>query len=296
MMAYDRHSLGGSPAPPGPPPPPPLPYGASQHEGRGRSRSPGRPHRRSPSPPRGGRRSMSPRDNRPGGHYNDARGPPIHPSRGGYDSHDRGYGGGSYDRGYDREGYNSRSGYGGGGDGYGGPRHEGGRGYGGGYGGRGGGRRSPPPRRRYDVIKGNDEQRETTSCLYVGNLPYSFREEDVRDLFDRYGKLTSVSVPHDRFTGRNKGFAFVAYEDRRDADDAKNKYDGFTVEGRRLKIDWDIGLNQKDEIKSVHKPARGPSVEGGRERGRSPPPPNGRRSPQYSPYTRRSPSPPPRPY
>ncbi|TPX72372.1 hypothetical protein SpCBS45565_g00459 [Spizellomyces sp. 'palustris'] len=124
-----------------------------------------------------------------------------------------------------------------------------------------------------DAMKGNDEQRQTTSCLYVGNLPYSFREEDVQDLFDRYGRLRSVSVPFDRFTGRNKGFAFVAYEDRRDAEDAKNKYDGFLVEGRRLKIDWDIGLDKKDEIKSTTRPARGaPGDDFGRDRPRSPPP------------------------
>ncbi|KAG9295951.1 hypothetical protein G9A89_011803 [Geosiphon pyriformis] len=42
-------------------------------------------------------------------------------------------------------------------------------------------------------------------------------------------------------------FAFVEFEDRRDAEDAYDKYNGFSVEGRRLKLDWDIGLNKKDQ-------------------------------------------------
>ncbi|TPX56187.1 hypothetical protein PhCBS80983_g04732 [Powellomyces hirtus] len=152
-------------------------------------------------------------------------------------------------------------------------------------------------RPRKDDTKGNEEQRQTTTCLYVGNLPYSYREEDISDLFDRYGRLRSVSVPTDRFTGRNKGFAFVTFEDRRDAEDAKNKYDEHPIEGRRLKIDWDIGADKKDEIKSVVRPPRAapadaaPSDDFGRDRGRSPPPSAGRRSPQYSPYRKRSPSP-----
>ncbi|KAI8921855.1 hypothetical protein DFJ77DRAFT_1055 [Powellomyces hirtus] len=247
MMAYSGNSAA-VPSSGGIPPPPRAPGPGVP----GRDRSPG--GRRSLSPPRGGRRSMSPpRGGRPPHDYYDQRAPAPYDSRG-YEPYPPppprggGYGNPGYDRGYDdRGGYPPRGGYGGGyggghgGGGYGGPPpryggHGGGGGYGGGgYGGdrhggpppRGGGyggRRSPPPKRRYEVIKGNEEQRQTTTCLYVGNLPYSYREEDISDLFDRYGRLRSVSVPTDRFTGRNKGFAFVTFEDRRDAEDAKNKY------------------------------------------------------------------------
>ncbi|KAJ3021401.1 hypothetical protein HKX48_008631 [Thoreauomyces humboldtii] len=172
------------------------------------------------------------------GYQREHRGDPAE-YRGGYSrGPEGGYGGGYGRNAYSRD---SRGGYDRGD--YGGGRH-----YDGGSGYRRGG--SPPPRRRYEVIKGNEEQRQASTCLYIGNLPYAFREEDVQELFDRYGRLKSVSVPFDRFTGRNKGFAFVAYEDRRDAEDAKTKYDGSTVEGRRLKIDWDIGADKKDQYKS----------------------------------------------
>lgn len=41
-------------------------------------------------------------------------------------------------------------------------------------------------------------------------------------------------------------FAFVEFEERRDAEEAFENYQGFSVEGRRLKLDWDIGLSKKD--------------------------------------------------
>ncbi|CAG8590765.1 5928_t:CDS:2 [Paraglomus occultum] len=139
------------------------------------------------------------------------------------------------------------------------------------------------------------ERRDSTT-LYVGNLPYNFREQDVADMFERYGRLRKVTVQIDHYTGRNKGFAFVEFEDRRDAEDAFDKYNGFTVEGRRLKLDWDIGLSKKDQHR---RDKYGPNDYGGRSadpygrasspvRGYSPNYRGGARtpSPYRSPYRR----------
>ncbi len=112
---------------------------------RGRSRS----RSRSRSPPRR-RRSYSPRDH---GYY-----PPHDPYR--RDYYDRGYD--RYDRDYDRRGY----------DHYGGGRDYYDRGYDRGY------SRPPPRPKRYEVIKGDEVDRQTSRCLYIGNIPYSFREQD----------------------------------------------------------------------------------------------------------------------
>jgi transformer-2 protein len=46
-------------------------------------------------------------------------------------------------------------------------------------------------------------------------------------------------------------FAFVEFEERRDAEDAFDKFDGFSVEGRRLKLDWDVGINKKEDRRST---------------------------------------------
>ena len=48
--------------------------------------------------------------------------------------------------------------------------------------------------------------------LYVGNLPYSATEEEIRNLFAQYGEVISVSIISDRETGRPRGFGFVEME------------------------------------------------------------------------------------
>lgn len=57
-------------------------------------------------------------------------------------------------------------------------------------------------------------------------------------MFERYGKVNKVTVPVDSATQRNKGFAFVEFDQRREAEDAFERLDKFSVEGRRLKLDW----------------------------------------------------------
>lgn len=49
--------------------------------------------------------------------------------------------------------------------------------------------------------------------IYVGNLPYSASEEDVKALFSEYGAVSSVKLIKDRDTNRFKGFGFVEMED-----------------------------------------------------------------------------------
>ncbi|KAI8363135.1 hypothetical protein B0O80DRAFT_379208 [Mortierella sp. GBAus27b] len=93
---------------------------------------------------------------------------------------------------------------------------------------------------------GTDEDRSSSKTLYVGNIPYSFREGEVESMFKKFGPIVKVTVVIDQYTGRNKGFAFVEYEERKDAEEALEQYNGFDVQGRRLKLDWDIGLVKKD--------------------------------------------------
>ena len=114
------------------------------------------------------------------------------------------------------------------------------------------GRRPPmsPPQRRAPrpVHKGTDDERARSTTVYVGNIPYSFIERDVSEMFERYGRIRKVTVPMDRFTRRNRGFAFVEYEDRRDAEDAFHKFNDYQIEGRRLRCDWDVGMDKKQVV------------------------------------------------
>lgn len=53
--------------------------------------------------------------------------------------------------------------------------------------------------------RGNEEDRKSSTTIYVGNLPYSFREPDVNALFERYGRIRKTTVLLDNMTGKNKG-------------------------------------------------------------------------------------------
>lgn len=55
--------------------------------------------------------------------------------------------------------------------------------------------------------------------LYVGNLSYQCREQDLEELFSQFGNVSSVNIISDKFTGRSKGFAFIEFEN----DDEANR-------------------------------------------------------------------------
>lgn len=72
--------------------------------------------------------------------------------------------------------------------------------------------------------------------LYVGNLNYRSREEDLRDLFAAYGEVTSANIVMDRETGRSRGFGFVEFSDEEAARSAMEALNGQDFEGRQLKV------------------------------------------------------------
>ncbi len=72
--------------------------------------------------------------------------------------------------------------------------------------------------------------------IYVGNLPFSATEDQVRELFGAFGEVTSVTLIFDRETGRPRGFGFVEMSGDDDADTAISALDGNSMDGRALKI------------------------------------------------------------
>jgi cold-inducible RNA-binding protein len=72
--------------------------------------------------------------------------------------------------------------------------------------------------------------------LYVGNLPYTMDEGDLRDLFTPYGAPSSVAVIMDRGTGRSKGFGFVEFENDTEAKAAISALNGRDFNGRALTV------------------------------------------------------------
>lgn len=86
--------------------------------------------------------------------------------------------------------------------------------------------------------------------LYVGNLPYSVTEENLREAFGQYGEIASVSLVKDRATGQSKGFGFVEMPKNSEADAAIKGLNGKPMGGRMIKV------NQAEPKKD--KPRGGP--------------------------------------
>jgi hypothetical protein len=72
--------------------------------------------------------------------------------------------------------------------------------------------------------------------LYVGNLPYSVRDEDLQQSFSQFGSVTSAKVMMERDTGRSKGFGFVEMGSDAEAQAAINGMNGQSLGGRSVVV------------------------------------------------------------
>ena len=73
--------------------------------------------------------------------------------------------------------------------------------------------------------------------LYVGNLPFSADENQIRELFGQNGRtVTEVKLITDRDTGRPRGFGFVEMGSQQDAEGAIRDLNGFSLDGRDLTV------------------------------------------------------------
>jgi RNA recognition motif-containing protein len=72
--------------------------------------------------------------------------------------------------------------------------------------------------------------------IYVSNLSFAVKDEDLRGFFTEYGEVTSAKVIMDKFTNRSRGFAFVEMPDQTAAQKAIQELDGATVDGRTIKV------------------------------------------------------------
>ena len=70
--------------------------------------------------------------------------------------------------------------------------------------------------------------------IYVGNLPFTSTEDEVRDLFSQHGTVSSVSLITDRDTGRPRGFGFVEMENG--GDEAIEALNNYEMGGRNLNV------------------------------------------------------------
>jgi RNA recognition motif-containing protein len=72
--------------------------------------------------------------------------------------------------------------------------------------------------------------------IYVGNLSYETTEDDLKKEFETFGKVESVKIIMDNYTGKSKGFGFVEMPNNSEAQDALNGLKGKELKGRALNI------------------------------------------------------------
>jgi len=72
--------------------------------------------------------------------------------------------------------------------------------------------------------------------IYVGNLNFNLGEDELKELFEKYGEVTSVKVITDKYSGRSKGFGFVEMADDGAANQAIEELNGKDVGGRNVKV------------------------------------------------------------
>ncbi|KAL8601940.1 hypothetical protein ACOMHN_008432 [Nucella lapillus] len=111
--------------------------------------------------------------------------------------------------------------------------------------------------------------RDLKCKVYVGDLGYGATKEELEEKFSKYGPLRSVWVAR-----KPPGFAFVEFEDPRDASDAVRALDGTRVNGGRIRVELSSGKRRSDRRSPPRKPSGGI---GGGARG-------GRGSPVYDDY------------
>ena len=75
-----------------------------------------------------------------------------------------------------------------------------------------------------------------TMNIYVGNLPYSATEDELRDTFSAFGDVAKVNLITDKYSGQSKGFAFVEMDDNASADAAIKGLNDTNMGGRNIKV------------------------------------------------------------
>ena len=72
--------------------------------------------------------------------------------------------------------------------------------------------------------------------IYVGNLSFDVNEEDLRKAFEEFGKIASVNLIKDKYSGQSRGFGFVEMSDKADAQSAVKGLNGKELKGRALSV------------------------------------------------------------
>jgi len=86
--------------------------------------------------------------------------------------------------------------------------------------------------------------------IYVGQLPYSVTEEELREMFVQYGEVSSLNLIMDKYSGQSKGFGFIDMPNNSEADQAIKGLNKSMVKGREIKVNQSEERRKKKTFRS----------------------------------------------
>ena len=92
--------------------------------------------------------------------------------------------------------------------------------------------------------------------IYVGNLPFSTTQEDLKNLFVQYGNIEEATVITNKFSGRSKGFGFVTFSDESSVEKAISEMNKKNIEGREIIVKEAIPFDPDKPKKPFRKGGR----------------------------------------
>ena len=87
------------------------------------------------------------------------------------------------------------------------------------------------------------------TTLFIKGLPYEFKEDDIGDRFRKFGEIKAIRLGYNWQTKQSKGFAYVQFAGHESAKTAMIQMNGKEVQGRPLKIDFDVKQKGKSSYK-----------------------------------------------
>jgi RNA recognition motif-containing protein len=93
--------------------------------------------------------------------------------------------------------------------------------------------------------------------IYVGNLPYSVRDPELRAAFEPFGRVLSAEVIFDKRTRRSRGYGFVEMENDEEAQKAIASLNGSDFQGRELRVDASQPKSEKEKAPRAPSEPRG---------------------------------------
>jgi RNA recognition motif-containing protein len=81
--------------------------------------------------------------------------------------------------------------------------------------------------------------------IYVGSLNFKMKEEELRELFEEYGEVSSAKIIFDKYSGKSKGFGFVEMPNDAEAKKAIEELNGSEVQGRNIIVNQSIERTER---------------------------------------------------